>query len=220
MLIPDCFYLCNHNIIFMQKIFFNQNTLILNNYATDNAGEVINFEKLQKTGLNAFLQNPIFLETAKTIWITGKDSNELITFFKNNLNYIPAAGGLVLNSHEEILFIFRHNKWDLPKGKPENKESVEVTAIREVEEECGINGLEIVATLPSTWHIYKLKNGEYAIKRSYWYHMRVEGRKKLKVQTEEDITDAQWIKMPVPGKILDNAFLSIKELVNFFQTQR
>ncbi|TVQ88344.1 MAG: NUDIX domain-containing protein [Bacteroidetes bacterium] len=204
----------------MQKIFFNQNTLILNNYPPDKTGEIIKFEELQEIGLNTFLQNPIFKHTGKSYWVSGKDSKELLSYFMNNLTYVPAAGGLVLNSYDEILFIFRHNKWDLPKGKPEGRESMELTAIREVEEECGISGLKIVANLPSTWHIYSLKNDDYAIKRSFWYHMHVDGRKTLKVQTEEDITDAQWVKMPVPEKILDNAFLSIKELVNYFQSQR
>jgi len=43
-----------------------------------------------------------------------------------------------------MLFIYRFNKWDLPKGKLDNGESVSECAIREVEEECGIANLKIV----------------------------------------------------------------------------
>jgi len=46
----------------------------------------------------------------------------------------------------EILFIFRNGKWDLPKGKAEAKETINQTAIREVEEETGITGLSIIPT--------------------------------------------------------------------------
>ncbi|MFN2395326.1 MAG: NUDIX hydrolase, partial [Bacteroidales bacterium] len=132
------------------------------------------------------------------------------------LNYLEAAGGLVQNPGRQILFIFRHGKWDLPKGKPEKNENLEQTAIREVEEECGISGLTILKPLPSTWHIYQLKNHEYTIKRSYWYHMSSKNWKNIKVQIEEGITEARWLDIPVSDKILDNAFLSIKELVKEF----
>ena len=37
---------------------------------------------------------------------------------------IKAAGGVVENENNEILFIFRNGKWDLPKGKVEKKEKV------------------------------------------------------------------------------------------------
>lgn len=56
---------------------------------------------------------------------------------------IEAAGGLVLRSDGHFLGIFRLGKWDLPKGKAEKGESMETTALREVEEECGIFGLSV-----------------------------------------------------------------------------
>ena len=60
---------------------------------------------------------------------------------------IEAAGGLVYNSDKQILMIFRNGKWDLPKGKKEDKETIIQCALREVEEECGINDLRIINTL-------------------------------------------------------------------------
>ena len=49
---------------------------------------------------------------------------------------IEAAGGLVYNIENQLLMIFRNNKWDLPKGKLEVGENIQECAIREVEEEC------------------------------------------------------------------------------------
>ena len=64
--------------------------------------------------------------------------------FLTNFDVLQAAGGLVTNSQNEILFIYRNGKWDLPKGHVEKKESIENAAVREVEEECGIQKLSII----------------------------------------------------------------------------
>ena len=55
---------------------------------------------------------------------------------------INAGGGLVQNPAGEYLLIHRNGLWDLPKGKQEEGEDISLTALREVEEECGISGLE------------------------------------------------------------------------------
>ncbi|MBO5844060.1 MAG: NUDIX domain-containing protein, partial [Bacteroidales bacterium] len=56
--------------------------------------------------------------------------------------HVPAAGGLVQNEKGEYLFIFRNNHLDLPKGHKEEGENLEVTAVREVEEETPTNPVE------------------------------------------------------------------------------
>ena len=62
------------------------------------------------------------------------------------------AGGLILNQYNEVLFIFRKNLWDLPKGKVEFYETLEKAALREVIEETGVleNCLELVKPLVYT----------------------------------------------------------------------
>ena len=65
-----------------------------------------------------------------------------------------AGGGKVYNPKNEILFIFRNGKWDLPKGKAEAKETINLTALREVEEETGITGLSYYQALWKSPIIY------------------------------------------------------------------
>ncbi len=77
---------------------------------------------------------------------------------------VVAGGGKVLNSEGRILFIFRNGKWDLPKGKAENKETIDQTALREVEEETGVEDLKITKPLEITYHIFK-RNDKYFIKK-------------------------------------------------------
>ena len=74
--------------------------------------------------------------------------------FKKN-----TAGGLVVNQYNEVLFIFRKNLWDLPKGKIEFYETLEKAALREVIEETGVleNCLELVKPLVYTTYQTKKK---------------------------------------------------------------
>ncbi len=204
----------------MSNIYFGNITFKLSGKPQLRPNNSLSYNELRKSDIINFLREAGRELTPGIIEITDSNENTIREYFKENLVYIEAAGGLVQNPAGEILFIFRHGKWDLPKGKPEKGENMEETAMREVEEETGVSGLKIIATLPSTWHIYDLDQQNYAVKRSYWFKMLAKNWKDIQIQTEEDISDAEWIKMPVPDYILDNAFLSIRELVNYFQNHR
>lgn len=132
-----------------------------------------------------------------------------------NLRVIKAAGGYVLNENGQLLMIFRRGFWDLPKGKMDDGETPEQTAIREVAEECGISGLEITSSSFSTYHIYD-DRGEAIIKESIWYRMQCNDSRPLIPQIEEDIEQAVWLDLPVKIEILDGAYGSIKEVLAHF----
>ena len=109
---------------------------------------------------------------------------------------IQAAGGVVKTSDGQVLMIFRNGVWDLPKGKVEFGESVEVAAIREVEEETGLHGVKIERSLGTTVHTYKLDD-EPVEKTTWWYLMGLESQTdpyslSLRPQLEEGITDISW----------------------------
>ena len=91
--------------------------------------------------------------------------------FCSKYKVIEAAGGLVFNEKNKILMIFRNGKWDLPKGKIELGESIEDAAIREVEEECGIDNLKIDNKLINTYHTYNL-NGFNILKKT-WFRLHL-----------------------------------------------
>ena len=122
-------------------------------------------------------------------------SNDEWKSFCDSYTIIEAAGGLVQNSQGEYLMIFRNGKWDLPKGKCEAGESAEQTALREVQEECGINQLRPGKLLTITYHTYTLHDAEI-LKRTYWYSMKYEGcESEFNPQIEENIELAKFISV-------------------------
>lgn len=129
---------------------------------------------------------------------------------------IEAAGGLVENPHKEIMMIKRLGKWDLPKGKPEGHESTVQTAIREVKEECGIGGLEVVASLPTTRHAYLDNNQVWVLKTTYWYHMTAKNWQHPIPQKNESISQAKWVEKKQASQLKKHAFRSIADLLDHF----
>lgn len=125
---------------------------------------------------------------------------------------IRAAGGLVFNDKGEALFIFRRGKWDLPKGKLDEGESLEACAIREVEEETGLKNVVLKEFLLTTYHTYEEK-GEQILKESHWYTMEVKGKQELKPQTEEDITGIRWVLQKDWPELMKNSFPLIKKVL-------
>ena len=125
---------------------------------------------------------------------------------------IEAAGGLVYNSKNQLLMIFRSGKWDLPKGKLEVGENIQDCAIREVEEECGVNNLQIVSQPQSTYHTYEIK-GKAILKRTYWFKMNTNYTHELIPQIKEGITKVEWVYEKDISKKLENSFGIIKDLL-------
>lgn len=123
----------------------------------------------------------------------------------------PAAGGIVTNDGL-CLTIERKGIPDLPKGHIEAGESPETAAMREVEEETGIGGLEIVKALPSTWHVY-LRNEVWELKQTYWYEMKSSCLNNSKPQAEEGITAVKWIGKDGIDSFLSQTFRSISEIL-------
>ena len=152
----------------------------------------------------------------KTEFIFAANNLDLLkNWFTSIFTVIEAAGGVVLNSKKEFLLIYRKGKWDLPKGKIEKNEPVELAAIREVEEECGISELSIVAPIPSTYHIY-LQNNKTILKPTHWFEMYSDFKGTLVPQLQEDITKVEWVKKENIHELLPNAYESIREVMQAY----
>ncbi|MDQ2864384.1 MAG: NUDIX domain-containing protein [Bacteroidota bacterium] len=128
-------------------------------------------------------------------------------FFKH-FKLIQAAGGLVKNKNGEILLIFRRGKWDLPKGKLDENESIIECALREVKEETGLTDIKAGKEIGATFHTY-VQFGKHILKQSHWFMMVAKKDEPLMPQTEEDITEIKWVKKEDLEKYLNNTFPTI-----------
>ena len=137
--------------------------------------------------------------------------NAVAEALKQTFKMAPAAGGIVVKNGK-IVTITRHDIPDLPKGHIEKGESPEQAALREVEEETGIDKLQIVKPLPSTWHCY-FEHEEWKLKRTYWYLMQSEADLQAKPQTEEGISEVKLIGAEEIDSFLKRTFRSISEIL-------
>ncbi|MFH1321115.1 MAG: NUDIX hydrolase [Bacteroidota bacterium] len=201
----------------MYKIFINDKPLILtddiNYYREAEYSILLKFDTTE--GLLLAVEALESQEKVESLFVVHDDLAYLWEAFSSNYTIIEAAGGMVKNPKDEILFIHRLNKWDLPKGKIKEGENPEKAAIREVEEECGISELSIIKLLPPTYHTYTRDNKKL-LKKTYWFEMYYKGDNRLKPQAEEEIKEAKWFSENEINNILDNTYNSIRELVDLY----
>ncbi|MDP3312172.1 NUDIX hydrolase [Lutibacter sp.] len=131
--------------------------------------------------------------------------------FRSNFKIEKAAGGKVFNAKNEVLFIYRFNKWDLPKGKLKKGESIEKCALREVEEECGVTDLWIERELEITYHIFKRKD-TIILKITHWFLMSTSFLGKLIPQLDEGIKEVVFKNEEETIEALKNTYRNIKLL--------
>ena len=133
------------------------------------------------------------------------------------LSHKPYSGSVLFGSGHKFvkgkyLFIYRNDKWDLPKGKIEKGEQIKECAVREVEEECGIIVKKLGKKIGKTYHAY-INREEVVLKKTHWFKMKSHGQEKLKPQKEEGITDVRWFKDDEVPTIVNNTFPSIIDVL-------
>ena len=192
----------------MYTIFINDVVIYLtDDYKYREENSFFNYEDVD---IDMILNN-IKKSTLKSVYLYHKTLALLWNDFKSHFKVIEAAGGIVFNENDEILWIYRNNRWDLPKGKIENEESKEIAAIREVEEECGITNVVLKKYVKTTYHIYEYKEKQ-VIKITYWYEMSTQANQVLKPQTEEGITKVVWLNKMAMKEALEDTYDNIKLL--------
>lgn len=204
----------------MYKIYINENTLILTESESMKEAKVTEKTLIAPyTGKTKMLLSYIdMLEKTnrfEKITIHYFDVKRLLKDFESLFTTVKAAGGLVLNEENKCLFIFRRGFWDLPKGKIDKGEKKKAAAIREVQEETGVESVEIVEKLKTTRHAYRLKDKKRAIKKTFWYVMKAKNQP-LIPQTEEDIEQAVWLDLEPNTDFNQPIFKSIEDLLNLY----
>ena len=200
----------------MYKVFINEKRLILSSEPQDSP-KTLNYD-----GSHSFDFAIDLLENTASQGLNIYHNNveELWADFRNYFKNIEAAGGVVINPENKILFIHRLGKWDLPKGKIEKGESREVAAVREVEEECGISNLQLKDFLNATYHIYTERDGKKILKTTYWFEMFYAGNEKPKPQIEEGINEVGWKNdVEIESQILPSTFQNIKLILADFKSK-
>ncbi|WP_235295867.1 NUDIX hydrolase [Portibacter marinus] len=184
----------------MYKIYINETPLILISskdfkkqiYPRDHVLAFVYLGK--KKALLNYIDNLEKSNNYKAIVVHYEDVEKLFNDFMSLFKIVKAAGGLVTNKKEQILFIYRRGFWDLPKGKLDNGEDYKMAAVREVKEECGLKNLTRGAKLTTTYHVFKNLSKQRILKKTKWYHM-TSSDTKLVAQKEEDIEIAKWRKL-------------------------
>lgn len=155
-------------------------------------------------------------DSLQAVYAVCRDPKLLFTVYAAEHKNIDAAGGIVVQE-DKLLFIKRFGKWDLPKGKLEKGEATENAALREVEEECGVNQLQLGKFIATTYHTYDFQGGR-ALKHSHWYEMQTAFQGHLLPQIEEGITEVRWISRHELEEVFGNTYASISALLNTYLT--
>ena len=195
----------------MYKVFFNQKPLILTSKILESSdyNPLIHIKFSSK---NQILK-AVKAKKTESVYIYHKNIKKLWEIFTKKFPIIDAAGGLVERNDGKILFIYRNNRWDLPKGGVEKKELIIEAAQREVKEETGLADLIVINKIGETYHIFN--NGKnFRLKRTYWFKMKSDYQGELFPQEEEGIISAEWINKKRIPEILKNAYENIKEIVS------
>ena len=192
----------------MYKVFVNDKPLFL----TNEISKETDFQLfLLKSVDIKHLIIKIFQNKVQKAYLYHPDEKEIMKTLKSKIPVSKAGGGLVYNKKGEVLFIFRGGKWDLPKGGTEKGEDIEITAMREVEEETGVNKLKIIKKLQKTYHVFK-RNGIYRLKITHWFEMTSDYDGIPVGQIEEGIEKAVWLNPNEMQEVLKNSYENIKLL--------
>lgn len=200
----------------MYKVFIDHKPVVFigkDELSTDvnvaKAKNVETVEALKPLLKKATIADPIFL--------VAKNPKKAFNRFFDGYKKIDAAGGIVQRK-EKFLVIKRKGLWDIPKGRIDKGEDAETACVREIMEECGIDGHKIIHPLTDTYHTMKW-NGRPALKHTFWYMLTYEGPKDTHPEVKEGITEAKWMSLENFLNIRKKTFGSINEVLDAFEKQ-
>ena len=196
----------------MYKVHF-ENRFILISSEPDRLQKYGLFHKFNDTKelykiISEFQSDP----QVEAINIYGTDIKHIWKIFRIYFTEVGAAGGLVRHISGKYLFIEKKGKLDLPKGHIEPGEEAEACALREVYEECGIEGHTIVKPLAPSYHTYTWEGISY-LKKTSWFLMDYNGVMVTEPQLKEGITRVEWLFPDEISKIKGSAWHSLMDMI-------
>ncbi len=131
---------------------------------------------------------------------------------------VISSGGVVLNHEGQVLILRRKQEgtWVLPKGKMEPGETLTQTALREVQEETGLNDLRIIREIGLVRYIFLWRpdNVNYN-KTVHYFLMQINGNKP-EMKLEPDFSTHAWEEPSEALKMLtfENDRRIVRSIVN------
>ena len=197
----------------MHKIYFGKRSIVI--CAPDDEAlsdpNSVEFHLGDKLDIHALVRMFEVQDSLQRIYIPSDDAQRTYRRLCAEFKEVNAAGGLVSNRRGDYLLISRIGLWDLPKGHQEAGEDIEVTALREVQEETGVDQLQLRRLICITDHCY-FRDNLWHLKHTWWYDMLYTDPTNLTPQREEDITKAAWVAKSSLPPFLKNTYPSIVEV--------
>lgn len=199
------------------KVFFEDKPVFLTNELAPSITalmpdpKTIYFDEISPHSIDTLLHNIKDSSFSRGI-LYNSDFNKIKNAFYKSFKVIRAAGGVVKNEAEEILFIFRRGKWDLPKGKNDGDESSKDCALREVREETGLQKVTAHEFISTTYHVYK-EAGRQILKETDWFNMKALSQEKLIPQLDEGIEKIEWVSAAGISDKLKNSYSLIADVL-------
>jgi len=198
----------------MYKVFFNEQIIYIDSKKDSSLSnswqEIVTQEEIPKVLFE-------FFKNEENLYLYSENPDTILSWFSSEIEYIEAAGGIVENDDEELLFIYRLEYWDLPKGGIEADETPEEAAYREIKEECGIYTHQLKQHLTDTYHIYERESKMY-LKKTFWFYFEQKDlTEEVNPQTEEDIDLVSWFADAEIELALLDSYESIREVYKAYR---
>ena len=193
----------------MYFVYYKDHTIDFTDRPTMGFDGVVRLAPGEMISTAKMLEN---LENYKNLCIISADPQKAFMNFASQFTLVDAAGGVVFNDRDQMLMIYRNNRWDLPKGYVEKGEPITDAAVREVMEETGLKNVERGEIIVTTYHFYPLGD-KWIMKRTWWFWMS--GNGDLIPQTEEGITRVEWIPVSQAQDYASQGFASVRQVLRF-----
>lgn len=150
------------------------------------------------------------------LYLVAENAEECFERFCSQMPIVRAAGGVVENDNGDVLIMTRKGWRDLPKGHIDEGESAEEAAVREVQEETGLQEVFIIAPLCPTYHFHNAY-GRWEIKQTEWFLMHAPGENPaVYPEAEEAITAVEWLRGRRLWRAVDESYSTIKMVFEKF----